>query len=111
MSSEIGPVRELLSTVSTSVGFVSSVRSHVSLQKPGTRESLVTDIALVGQVVREHVHGEGGGGDVELVADVAGLGGLWTEGFVGLFVAGQVGAGGVVLAALHAVVLELLVKN
>ena len=109
MSSEIGPVRELLSTVSTSVWFVPSMRSHVSLQEPRAGESLVTDVTFMRQVVSENVHGEGRGGDVELVADVAGLGVLWTEGFVGLFMTGQVGTGCVVLAALPAVVLQLLI--
>ena len=52
------------------------------------------------KVVSEDVHLQGGGADVHLVTDVAGLGGLCGESFVSLLVAGQVGAGGEILPAL-----------
>ena len=102
VGSQVGSVRELLTTVGTAVGFLSCVRSHVSLQQPGTTEGFPAHLALVGKVVCEDVHLEGGGADVHLVADVAGLGRLRGELLVGLLVSGEIGAGGEVLAALLA---------
>ena len=46
----------------------------MSLQKPGSRESLPTRVALVVEAVGEHVHREGGHADVHLAADPALLG-------------------------------------
>jgi len=71
----------------------------------------VADVTLVGQIVGEDVHGECWGGHVQLVADVAGLCILGAQGFVGLFMSRKIGACGVVLAALQAVVLLLLLAS
>ena len=46
----------------------------MSLQKPGSRESLPTRVTLVVEAVGEHVHGEGGHAHVHLAADPALLG-------------------------------------
>ena len=100
MSSQVGSVSKLLTTVSTAIRLLSSVRSHMSLQQPGTTESLPAHLALVVEVVSEDVHLQGRGAHVHLVADVAGLGCFCWESFVSLLVAGQVGAGGEILPAL-----------
>jgi len=71
----------------------------------------VADVTLVGQIVGEDVHGECWCGYVQLVADVTGLCILRAQGFVSLFMARKVGACGVVLAALQAVVLLLLLAT
>ena len=90
MSSQVGSVSKLLTTVSTSIRLLSSVRSHMSLQQPGTTESLPAHLALVVEVVSEDVHLQGWGAHVHLVADVAGLGRLRGELLVGLLVSGEV---------------------
>lgn len=46
----------------------------MALEQPGTAEGLVADIALVFEVVRKHVHGQGGHADVDLAADFTLLG-------------------------------------
>ena len=51
VSSEVGPVCKLLYTLRTSEGFLSRVRSHVSLQEPGSGESFVADITFMREVV------------------------------------------------------------
>ena len=70
--------------MSTPVRLLSGVRPHVTLEQPGPRESLVTDLTLVVVGVCQHVHVEGGGGHIVLVADVAGLDVLLDHGQVGL---------------------------
>lgn len=74
VSPKVGPVGKGLATVSATVWFVSCVTSHVTLQEPGSRKRLATDVALVVEVVCEHVHRKGGHADVHLVTDVALLG-------------------------------------
>ena len=105
VSSEVGPVSKLLSTVSTPVRLLSGVRPHVTLEQPGPRESLVTDLTLVAEVVGQDVHLERRGGHVFLVADVAGLGILCRQQFVSLLVTREVGASGEVLPTLLTLVL------
>ena len=56
VGSQVGSVRELLTTVGTAVGFLSCVRSHVSLQQPGTTEGFPAQLALVVVGVGEEVH-------------------------------------------------------
>lgn len=51
VSSEVGSVCKLLSALRTSEGFLSRVRSHVSLQQPGSGESFVADITFMREVV------------------------------------------------------------
>ena len=104
VGSQVGSVRELLTTVGTAVGFLSCVRSHVSLQQPGTTEGFPAQLALVVVGVGEEVHVEGGHTDVLLVADVAALDVLAGELEVDLPVSGEVGARGEALAALLAFV-------
>lgn len=74
VSAKVGAVGKRFSTVGTAVGLVPCVASHVTLQQPGPRESLSTDITLVVEVMGEDVHAEGGHADVHLVADLALLG-------------------------------------
>ena len=77
----------------------------MSLQQPGSGESFATNLTLVAEVVCEDVHLQGGGGHIHLVADVAALGRVCGKLLVGLFVSGQVGAGGKVLTTFIALVL------
>ena len=51
VSSQVGSVCKLLSALRTSEGFLSRVRSHVSLQQPGSGESFVADITFMREVV------------------------------------------------------------
>ena len=88
--------------MSTPVRLLSGVRPHVTLEQPGPRESLVTDLTLVVVGVCQHVHVEGRGGHIVLVANVARLEVLLGLGQVGLPVTREVGAGGKVFAALPA---------
>ena len=60
------PVSKRFTTMSTAIRLVSSVRSHMSLQKPGTGESFATNVALVRQVVGQNVHGQGWHADIHL---------------------------------------------
>ena len=43
----------------TAIGLVARMGPHVTLKQPGSGESLATHIALVIEVVRKDVHGEG----------------------------------------------------
>ena len=74
VSAKVGAVCKGFSTVGTTIGLVPRVAAHVTLQQPGPRESLSTDITLVVEVMSEDVHAEGGHADVHLVADLALLG-------------------------------------
>lgn len=56
MRSQVGSVCKLFTTMSAAVWFLPGVRSHVTLQEPGTGESFVTNVALVGQVMGQNVH-------------------------------------------------------
>jgi len=91
--------------VSTTIGFVSGVRPHVTLEQPGPGEGFVADLALVAEAVGQDVHLQGGGGHVTLVADVAALGIVGCQLFVGLTVPGKIGTCGKVLATLFTLVL------
>jgi hypothetical protein len=99
VSSQVGPVCKGLATMSTAVGFVSGMRTHVALQQPRTGEGLAAHVALMGQVVGEHVHGQGWHAHVHLVTYWALLGVVGVEGAMGLPMAREVAAGGVMLAA------------
>ena len=87
--------------MSASEGLLPRVTSLVSVEQPGSREALAADVAGVGEVVGEHVHGQGRHAHVELLADVARLGCLRGELAVGLLVSRQVGAGGKMLSTLR----------
>ena len=78
------------------------------LEQPGPGESFATKFTLVIEVVGEDVHGEGRHADVHLAADVALLRVGRVEAAVSLPVAGEVAAGGVVLATVGTRVLRLL---
>jgi len=97
---QVGPVGKRLLTHGAQVGLVASVRAQVTLQQPRPGEGLVAHGALVAQVMSQHVHRQGGHGHVHLAADMALLGRVGVQTPVGLLVAAQVGAGGVVLATL-----------
>ena len=73
----------------------------MALQQPGPGESFATNLALV----CEDVHLQGRGRHIQFVANVAALGRVCGKLLVGLFVSGQVGAGGKVLTTLIALVL------
>ena len=77
----------------------------MSLQQPGPGESFATNLALVAKVVCEDVHLQGRGRHIQFVANVAALGRVCGKLLVGLFVPGQVGAGGKVLTTFIALVL------
>ena len=74
----------------------------MSLQQPGPGESFATNLALVAEVVCEDVHLQGRGRHIQFVAA---LGRVCGKLLVGLFVSGQVGAGGKVLTTFIALVL------
>ena len=74
VSAKVGTVCKGLATVGTTIGLVPRVAAHVTLQQPGPRESLSTDITLVVEVMSEDVHAEGGHAHIHLVADLALLG-------------------------------------
>ena len=93
----------------TSERLLPRVTSLVSVEQPGSREALATDVAGVGEAVGEHVHRKGWHAHVELVADVARLRCLWGELAVGLLVSRQVGAGGKMLSTLGTLMDTLLV--
>ena len=73
MCSQVGSVCKLFTTMSASVWFLSSVRPHVSLQEPGTRESFVTNVALVIVGVGQHVHVQSRNTHVHFVTNIAGF--------------------------------------
>ncbi len=77
------------------------------LQQPGPRERLATHLALVAQVVRQHMHRERRHAHVHLPAHRALFGALRVERLVRLLVARKVARGGVVFAALRAPILWL----
>ena len=106
---EVGPIRKGLSAHRAGVRLVASVGAQVALQQPGTREGLPAHVTLVVEVVCEDVHGERRHGDVHLATDVTLLGIGGVEAPVGLLMPGEVGAGGVVFAALGADILVLAV--
>ena len=83
----------------------------MSLEQPGPRERLAAHLTLVAQVVREHVHRQGRHAHVHLVADGALFSICRIEGAVGLPMAGEVAAGGVVLPTLRAHVLGLRLQS
>ena len=105
VSPQVGPVRKLLAAVGAAVRLLAGVGAHVALQQPRPGEPLPAHPALVGQVVGEDVHLQGGHGDVEFVADWTGLGRLRAERLVSLAVAGQVAARGEMLPAVFTFVL------
>jgi len=56
VSTKIGPVSKRFATMCTTIGFVSGVRPHVTLEEPRPRESFSTNIALVAETVSQDVH-------------------------------------------------------
>ena len=60
------PVSKRFPTMSTAIWLVPGMRPHVTLQQPGTGESFTTNVALVGQVVCENMHGQGWHADIHL---------------------------------------------
>ena len=77
----------------------------VSVEQPGSREALATDVTGVCKAVGKNVHRQGWHAHVELVADVARLRRLRGELAVGLLVSRQVGAGGKMFSTLSTLVL------
>ena len=77
------------------------------LQQPRPREGLAADVALVVEVVGEHVHAEGRHAHVHLVADLALLRVPRVERPVGLAVSGQVRGCCIVLPAFGTGILRL----
>ena len=60
------PVSKRFATMCTTIGFVSGVRPHVTLEEPRPWESFSTNIALVAETVGQDVHWQGGHADVHL---------------------------------------------
>lgn len=102
MSTQVGAVGEGLATVGAGERLLSGVGPHVALQEPGPAEGLAAHLALVLQVMSEHVHGKGWHRHVHFVAGGALPGLLAVQTTVSLLVSAQVGRGGVGLAALAA---------
>ena len=80
---------------------------RTNLQQPWPREGLAADVALVVEVVGEHVHAEGRHAHVHLVADLALLRVPRVERPVGLAVSGQVRGCCIVLPAFGTGILRL----
>ena len=106
---QVGPVRKGLAAHCAGVRLVPGVGAQVALEQPRPREGLAAHVAPVVEVVGEDVHGESGHGDVAFATDVALLGVARVEAPVRLLVPREVGAGGIVLAALGADILVLAV--
>jgi len=107
VSSQVGPVCKGLSTMGATVGLVPCVAPHVPLQQPRPREGFAADVALVVEVVGEHVHAEGRHAHVHLVADLAFLRVPRVERPVSLAVSGQVRGSCIVLPAFGTGILRL----
>ena len=84
---EVGAIGERLAAVGAAVGLLARVRAQVALQQPRPRERLAADVALVRQLVRQHVHRQRRHADVGLAAGDALLGALRVDAAVGLLVA------------------------
>jgi hypothetical protein len=80
----------------------------MSLKQPRSRESFPAHVALVAEVVREHVHGKGRHAHVRFATGRTLLRGLRVQASVGLLVSGQVGRGSVLLSTLRTRVLGFL---
>jgi hypothetical protein len=104
---EVGPVGETLAAMGAAVRLVPGVGAQVALQQPGTRERLAAQLALVRQVVRQHVHRQRRHAHVHLVADRALLRVRRVQGPVGLPVAREIAARRIVLPAFRADILGL----
>ena len=90
VGAQVGPVSKRLLTHGAEVRLVSCVRPQMALQEPWSGKGLVTNRALVVEVVSEDVHLKSWCAHVHLVADVARLGRLRSEFLVCLLVAGEV---------------------
>jgi len=99
---QIRAVGERLAAVGASVRLLAGVAAQMTLQQPGSREHLAAYATTVGELVREHVHRQGGHADVSLAAVDALLGRLRVETAMRLLVPRQVRRRGVLLAALGA---------
>lgn len=99
---QVGAVGKGLAAVGARERLLSRVRPHVALQEPGPAEGLAAHLALVLQVVGQHVHGQRGHGHVHLVASGTFPGLLAVQATVSLLVSAQIGGCSVRLAALAA---------
>ena len=105
---QVGPVPEGLAAVGAAVGLFPRVGAQVALQQPGPGKALATQLALVLQLMCQHVHGKSWHGHVYLVALLTGLGSLAVHTPVRLFVSRQIRTGRVLLATLIAFVFLVL---
>ena len=105
---KVRSVRKGFSTNIAGVRLVPRVWPEVPLEQPGSGESFATKLALVVEVVRQDVHGEGGHADVHLAADVTLLGVGRVQAPVSLPVPGEIAAGGVMFPTVGTSVLRLL---
>ena len=104
---QVGAVREGLAAHGAGVRLVAGVGTEVALQQPRPGEGLAADVALVVEVVGEHVHAEGWHAHVHLVADLALLCVPRVKRSMGLAVSGQVGRCCIVLPAFRTGILRL----
>jgi len=84
-----GQLRALGACVRTELALIrllAGVTTQVTLQQPGSREHLAANAAAVGELVREHVHRQGGHADVRLAAVNALFGRFGVEATVRLLV-------------------------
>jgi len=84
--------------VGASVWLFAGVAAQMTLQQPGSREHLAAHAAAVRELVREHVHRQGGHADVSLAAVDALLGRLRVDAAVRLLVPRQIRRGRVLFA-------------
>ena len=100
VGSQVALVCKRLAALVALERLLTSVGPDVALEQPRPGEGFVAHGALVAKVVGQHVHRQRWHGHVHLAADVTLLGRVGVQTPVGLLVAAQVGAGGVVLATL-----------
>ena len=108
MINDIDMLRKVWFSYHAAVRFVSRVRAHVSLQQPGPRKGLATELTLMVQVVSENVHRQGGHADIHLVTDVALLGIVAVQTPVRLTVSRKVAASRIMFSTVTASVLRFL---
>ena len=108
MINDIDMLRKVWCSYHAAVRFVSRVRAHVSLQQPGPRKGLATELTLMVQVVSENVHRQGRHADIHLVTDVALLGIVAVQTPVRLTVSRKVAASRIMFSTVTASVLRFL---
>ena len=105
VGTQVGPVSKRLLTHGAEVRLVSCVGPQMALQEPWSGKGLVTNRALVVEVVSEDVHGEGWHGDVHLSTHMALFSMAGVKRPMGLFVPAEVRTGSIVFSTLRTAVM------